>query len=137
MGVISRKMLPACESFCFFCPELKARSRHPVKWYKKLLAEIFSRSQDEQPNDQKISKLCEYAARNPLRIVKLKNWGRMGGHNCYVLLGFKLFHSMVWFMGEFSHIPTVFDNIKKVRLFQLYWKIMEFPFQMLLPREAN
>ncbi|XP_052295419.1 protein SEMI-ROLLED LEAF 2-like isoform X4 [Citrus sinensis] len=70
MGVISRKMLPACESFCFFCPELKARSRHPVKWYKKLLAEIFSRSQDEQPNDQKISKLCEYAARNPLRIVK-------------------------------------------------------------------
>ncbi|GAY37022.1 hypothetical protein CUMW_026050 [Citrus unshiu] len=57
MGVISRKMLPACESFCFFCPELKARSRHPVKWYKKLLAEIFSRSQDEQPNDQKISKL--------------------------------------------------------------------------------
>ncbi|XP_052295421.1 protein SEMI-ROLLED LEAF 2-like isoform X6 [Citrus sinensis] len=88
MGVISRKMLPACESFCFFCPELKARSRHPVKWYKKLLAEIFSRSQDEQPNDQKISKLCEYAARNPLRIVK------------------------VWFMGEFSHIPTVFDNGK-------------------------
>lgn len=45
MGVISRKIFPVCESLCFFCPALRARSRHPVKRYKKLLADIFPRSQ--------------------------------------------------------------------------------------------
>lgn len=46
MGTISRKvMMPVCESLCFFCPALRARSRHPVKRYKKLLADIFPRSQ--------------------------------------------------------------------------------------------
>lgn len=44
MGVISRQVFPVCESLCFFCPALRARSRHPVKRYKKLLAEIFPRS---------------------------------------------------------------------------------------------
>lgn len=45
MGVISRQIFPVCESLCFFCPALRARSRHPVKRYKKLLADIFPRSQ--------------------------------------------------------------------------------------------
>ncbi|PON74225.1 Coatomer beta subunit [Parasponia andersonii] len=71
MGVISRQVFSVCESLCFFCPELGARSRHPVKRYKKLLADIFPRSQDEEPNDRKIGKLSEYASKNPLRIPKI------------------------------------------------------------------
>nr|DAD29704.1 TPA_asm: hypothetical protein HUJ06_031172 [Nelumbo nucifera] len=71
MGVMSRKVLPVCGSLCFFCPALRARSRQPVKRYKKLIAEIFPRSQDEEPNDRKISKLCEYASKNPMRIPKI------------------------------------------------------------------
>ncbi|XP_074591589.1 protein SEMI-ROLLED LEAF 2-like isoform X2 [Curcuma longa] len=74
MGVISRKVLPACGSLCFFCPGLRARSRQPVKRYKKLLADIFPRSQEEEPNDRQISKLCEYASRNPLRIPKITTY---------------------------------------------------------------
>ncbi|KAK9290998.1 hypothetical protein L1049_009181 [Liquidambar formosana] len=72
-GVISRKVLPVCGSLCFFCPSMRARSRQPVKRYKKLIADIFPRSQDEEPNDRKIGKLCEYAAKNPLRIPKITN----------------------------------------------------------------
>lgn len=45
MGVMSRKVLPACGSLCFICPSMRARSRQPVKRYKKLLADIFPRSQ--------------------------------------------------------------------------------------------
>ncbi|CAN6703168.1 unnamed protein product [Malus baccata var. baccata] len=92
MGVISRQVFPVCESLCFFCPALRARSRHPVKRYKQTLAEIFPRSpvfyfmfvpsvvlsehyflfwQDEEPNERKISKLCEYASKTPLRIPKV------------------------------------------------------------------
>lgn len=44
-GVISRQVLPACGSLCFFCPSLRARSRQPVKRYKKLIANIFPRNQ--------------------------------------------------------------------------------------------
>lgn len=44
-GVISRQLLPACGSLCFFCPALRARSRQPVKRYKKLIADIFPRNQ--------------------------------------------------------------------------------------------
>ncbi|XP_068652492.1 protein SEMI-ROLLED LEAF 2-like [Aristolochia californica] len=73
MGVISRKVLPICGSLCFFCPSMRARSRQPVKRYKKLLTDIFPRSQSEQPNDRKIAKLCEYASRNPMRIPKITN----------------------------------------------------------------
>ncbi|KAL0383551.1 UNVERIFIED_CONTAM: protein SEMI-ROLLED LEAF 2 [Sesamum calycinum] len=91
-GVISRQVLPACGSLCFFCPALRSRSRQPVKRYKKLIADIFPRSQEEEPNDRKIGKLCEYAAKNPLRIPK------------------------VWFMGENSHISVEFDNIVSVVL---------------------
>ncbi|XVF07235.1 hypothetical protein REPUB_Repub06bG0121300 [Reevesia pubescens] len=70
-GVISRQVLPACGSLCFFCPAMRARSRQPVKRYKKLIAEIFPRNQEEGPNDRKIGKLCEYASKNPLRIPKI------------------------------------------------------------------
>ncbi|KAI3446472.1 hypothetical protein Pfo_003137 [Paulownia fortunei] len=70
-GVISRQVLPACGSLCFFCPALRARSRQPVKRYKKLIADIFPRSQEEELNDRKIGKLCEYGAKNPLRIPKI------------------------------------------------------------------
>ncbi|XP_031399290.1 protein SEMI-ROLLED LEAF 2 isoform X2 [Punica granatum] len=72
-GVISRQVLPACGSLCFFCPAMRARSRQPVKRYKKLISDIFPRSPDEEPNDRKIGKLCEYAAKNPLRIPKITN----------------------------------------------------------------
>ncbi|XWS59128.1 hypothetical protein CRYUN_Cryun08bG0095500 [Craigia yunnanensis] len=72
-GVISRQVLPACGSLCFFCPSMRARSRQPVKRYKKLIAEIFPRNQEEGPNDRKIGKLCEYASKNPLRIPKITN----------------------------------------------------------------
>ncbi|PIA48441.1 hypothetical protein AQUCO_01400793v1 [Aquilegia coerulea] len=73
MGLMSRKVMPMCGSLCFFCPSMRARSRQPVKRYKKLLADIFPRSPDEEPNDRKISKLCEYAAKNPMRIPKITN----------------------------------------------------------------
>ncbi|XP_050207337.1 protein SEMI-ROLLED LEAF 2 isoform X2 [Mercurialis annua] len=71
MGVISRRVLPACGSLCFFCPSMRARSRQPVKRYKKFLAEIFPRNQEAEPNDRKIGKLCDYASKNPLRIPKI------------------------------------------------------------------
>ncbi|KAL4031494.1 hypothetical protein IC575_009773 [Cucumis melo] len=70
-GVISRQVLPVCGSLCFFCPALRARSRQPVKRYKKLIADIFPRNPEEGPNDRKIGKLCEYAGKNPLRIPKI------------------------------------------------------------------
>lgn len=72
-GVISRKVLPACGNLCFLCPAMRPRSRQPLKRYKKLISDIFPRAQDEEPNDRKIGKLCEYAAKNPLRIPKITN----------------------------------------------------------------
>ncbi|KAK4784247.1 hypothetical protein SAY86_018615 [Trapa natans] len=71
MGVMSRRVVPACGSLCFLCPSLRASSRQPVKRYKKLLSEVFPRNQDVEPNDRKIGKLCEYASKNPLRIPKI------------------------------------------------------------------
>ncbi|KAK8636936.1 hypothetical protein V6N13_064369 [Hibiscus sabdariffa] len=71
MGVMSRRVVPACSNLCCFCPSMRARSRQPVKRYKKLLAEIFPRNQDAEPNDRKIAKVCEYASRNPLRIPEI------------------------------------------------------------------
>ncbi|KAJ7972220.1 ARM repeat superfamily protein [Quillaja saponaria] len=70
-GVVSRQVLPACGSLCFFCPALRTRSRQPVKRYKKLIADIFPHNPEEGVNDRKIGKLCEYAAKNPLRIPKI------------------------------------------------------------------
>ena len=70
-GVVSRQILPACGNLCFFCPGMRARSRQPVKRYKKLISDIFPKTQDEEPNDRMIGKLCDYAAKNPLRIPKI------------------------------------------------------------------
>ncbi|KAK9057715.1 hypothetical protein SSX86_022551 [Deinandra increscens subsp. villosa] len=70
-GLVSRQVLPACGSLCFFCPALATRSRQPVKRYKKLISDIFPRNPGEEPNDRKIAKLCEYAGRNPLRVPKI------------------------------------------------------------------
>lgn len=44
MGVMSRRVLPACGYLCCFCPSLRTRSRQPVKRYKKLLTDAFPRS---------------------------------------------------------------------------------------------
>ncbi|KAI9116280.1 hypothetical protein K1719_012447 [Acacia pycnantha] len=74
MSVISRNIWPVCGSLCFFCPALRERSRHPIKRYKKLLADIFPRTQEEEPNDRLIGKLCEYASRNPLRVPKITTY---------------------------------------------------------------
>ncbi|KAK6911653.1 hypothetical protein RJ641_023746 [Dillenia turbinata] len=74
MGVISRRIFPACANMCVCCPALRSRSRHPVKRYKKLLAEIFPRSLDGPPNERKITKLCEYAAKNSFRIPKIAKY---------------------------------------------------------------
>lgn len=71
MGVMSRKVLPACGNLCCFCPSLRARSRQPVKRYKKILAAIFPKSQNGEPNDRMIGKLCDYASKNPMRIPKI------------------------------------------------------------------
>ncbi|KZV47335.1 hypothetical protein F511_07758 [Dorcoceras hygrometricum] len=74
MGVISRKLFPACESMCVCCPALRSSSRQPVKRYKKLLAEIFPKSPAGLPNQRKIAKLCAYAAKNPFRIPKIAKY---------------------------------------------------------------
>ncbi|GAB2277414.1 hypothetical protein Dimus_012121 [Dionaea muscipula] len=74
MGFISRKIFPACGRMCICCPALRSRSRQPVKRYKKLVAEIFPKSHDGQANERKLVKLCEYAAKNPLRIPKITKY---------------------------------------------------------------
>ncbi|XP_030536470.1 protein SEMI-ROLLED LEAF 2 isoform X1 [Rhodamnia argentea] len=74
MGVVSRRVVPVCGNLCFMCPSMRARSRQPVKRYKKLLADIFPKSQEAEPNDRKIGKLCEYASKNPLRIPKITTY---------------------------------------------------------------
>ncbi|XP_008808672.1 protein SEMI-ROLLED LEAF 2-like isoform X2 [Phoenix dactylifera] len=71
MGLMSRKILPACGNMCVCFPALRPSSRRPVKRYKKLLAEIFPKTLDGPPNERKIIKLCEYAAKNPVRIPKI------------------------------------------------------------------
>ncbi|XP_020586388.1 uncharacterized protein LOC110028750 [Phalaenopsis equestris] len=71
MGVMSRRVLPVCGSICCFCPALRARSRQPVKRYKKLISDIFPRSQDGKPNERMMVKLCEYTFKNPMRIPKI------------------------------------------------------------------
>ncbi|KAK1650659.1 hypothetical protein QYE76_068464 [Lolium multiflorum] len=71
MGFMAAKLFPSCESMCVCCPALRPSSRRPVKRYKKLLAEIFPKTPEGSPNERKIMKLCEYAAKNPLRIPKI------------------------------------------------------------------
>ncbi|KAM0903532.1 hypothetical protein ACQ4PT_018584 [Festuca glaucescens] len=55
-GVVSRKVLPACGGLCYFCPSLRARSRQPVKRYKKILAEIFPATQITEYLEQRCYK---------------------------------------------------------------------------------
>ncbi|CAL1393230.1 unnamed protein product [Linum trigynum] len=74
MGIISRKIIPSCGTMCVCCPALRSRSRQPVKRYKKLLADIFPKSPDAPANERKIAKLCEYAAKNPIRIPKIAKY---------------------------------------------------------------
>ncbi|KAK1267713.1 hypothetical protein QJS04_geneDACA015603 [Acorus gramineus] len=114
---------------------MRARSRQPVKRYKKLLADIFPRTEDEEPNDRKIVKLCEYASKNPLRIPKMDGIymfnlegfipklcqlaQEMGDDEGTLRLrsaGLQALSSMVWFMGEYSHISAEFDNVVLVVL---------------------
>ncbi|KAJ3683044.1 hypothetical protein LUZ60_013271 [Juncus effusus] len=80
MGVISRKIFPSCGNLCVCCPALRPSSRRPVKRYKKLLAEIFPKTQDGPVNERKIMKLCEYAAKNPLRIPKIAKFLEQRSH---------------------------------------------------------
>ncbi|OQU88038.1 uncharacterized protein LOC8056112 isoform X2 [Sorghum bicolor] len=74
MGVMSRRVLPACSSLCYFCPSLRARSRQPVKRYKKIIADIYQLPSDGEPNDRRIGKLCDYVSRNPTRIPKITEY---------------------------------------------------------------
>ncbi|KAI5007033.1 hypothetical protein ZWY2020_046981 [Hordeum vulgare] len=74
MGVMSRRVLPACSSLCYFCPSLRARSRQPVKRYKKIISEIYQLPADGEPNDRRIGKLCDYVSRNPTRIPKITEY---------------------------------------------------------------
>lgn len=80
MGFISRNIIPACGNMCVCCPALNPSSQRPVKRYKKLLAEVFPKSLDGLPNERKIMKLCEYAAKNPLRIPKIAKYLEQRGH---------------------------------------------------------
>ncbi|KAL9255681.1 SEMI-ROLLED LEAF 2-like protein [Drosera capensis] len=89
-GVISRQVLPVCGSLCFFCPSMRARSRQPVKRYKKLIADIFPKFPDGEPNDRMIGKLCEYVSKNPLRIPKITYTLEQ---RCYKELRTENFHS--------------------------------------------
>ncbi|XP_015874915.3 protein SEMI-ROLLED LEAF 2 isoform X2 [Ziziphus jujuba] len=74
MGIISRKIFPACGSMCVCCPSLRSSSRKPVKRYKKLLSEIFPKSLDGPSSERKIIRLCEYASKNPVRIPKIAKY---------------------------------------------------------------
>ncbi|TKW18256.1 hypothetical protein SEVIR_5G420200v4 [Setaria viridis] len=74
MGVMSRRVLPACSSLCYFCPSLRARSRQPVKRYKKIISDIYQLPPDGEPNDRRIGKLCDYVSRNPTRIPKITEY---------------------------------------------------------------
>ncbi|XP_061357545.1 protein SEMI-ROLLED LEAF 2-like isoform X2 [Gastrolobium bilobum] len=74
MGVMSRRVVPVCGNLCCICPAMRASSRQPVKRYKNLLADIFPRNQEAEPNDRKIGKLCDYASKNPLRIPKITDY---------------------------------------------------------------
>ncbi|RWR95224.1 protein EFR3 A-like protein isoform X2 [Cinnamomum micranthum f. kanehirae] len=74
MGFISTRVLPGCGSMFVCCPALRPSSRQPVKRYKKLLAEIFPKRVNGPPSERKITKLCEYAVRNPIRVPKIAKY---------------------------------------------------------------
>ncbi|KAJ0258326.1 hypothetical protein HA466_0071340 [Hirschfeldia incana] len=91
-GLLSRKVLPVCGRLCVLCPALRSRSRQAVKRYKKLIADIFPPRphQEEAPNDRKIGKLCDYAAKNALRMPEISD---LLEHRCYKELRNGNFHS--------------------------------------------
>ncbi|CAF2093795.1 unnamed protein product [Brassica napus] len=90
MGAFSRKVVPVCGRLCIFCPGLRPRSRQAVKRYKKLIADIFPRHQEEAPNDRKIGKLCDYAAKNAIRMPEISD---LLEQRCYKELRNENFHS--------------------------------------------
>ncbi|WZY91522.1 hypothetical protein YC2023_063851 [Brassica napus] len=92
MGAFSRKVVPVCGRLCIFCPALRPRSKQAVKRYKKLIADIFHtpRHQEEAPNDRKIGKLCEYAAKNAVRMPEISD---LLEQRCYKELRNENFHS--------------------------------------------
>ncbi|CAH8354819.1 unnamed protein product [Eruca vesicaria subsp. sativa] len=71
-GLISRKVVPACGRICILCPALRPRSKQAINRYKYLISDIFpARHQVEGPNDRKIGKLCEYAAKNAVHMPEI------------------------------------------------------------------
>uniref|UniRef100_M4CKB8 Uncharacterized protein n=1 Tax=Brassica campestris TaxID=3711 RepID=M4CKB8_BRACM len=92
MGAFSRKVVPVCGRLCIFCPALRPRSKQAVKRYKKLIADIFHtpRHQEEAPNDRKIGKLCDYAAKNAVRMPEISD---LLEQRCYKELRNENFHS--------------------------------------------
>ncbi|KAK8609218.1 hypothetical protein V6N13_025524 [Hibiscus sabdariffa] len=91
-GAISRHVMPACGNLCFLCPGLRTRSRQPVKRYKKMIADIFPRRKEDGPNERNIGKLCEYAAKNPLRIPRITS---LLEQRCYKELRNEKFQSVI------------------------------------------
>nr|GLL49433.1 uncharacterized protein LOC109179640 isoform X1 [Ipomoea trifida] len=71
MGVMSRRVVPACGSLCFFCPSLRSRSRQPVKRYKKFLADIFPRSQITEYLEQRCYKDLRHERFGSVKVVLL------------------------------------------------------------------
>ncbi|GJP29860.1 hypothetical protein CLOM_g20137 [Closterium sp. NIES-68] len=72
MGVLSRRVVPLCaDVFCFPCPQMRSRSRKPMKRYKQYLAAIFSASDKGNVDEKQIGKLADYAEGNPDRIPKI------------------------------------------------------------------
>ncbi|XP_047338812.1 protein SEMI-ROLLED LEAF 2-like isoform X2 [Impatiens glandulifera] len=88
---IAQQIMPICDQLCFFCPAVRPRSRHPIKRYKKMLADIFPRSPDQEPNDRNIGKLCEYASKNPLRVPRITTTLEQ---RCYKDLRNEQYHSV-------------------------------------------
>ncbi|KAK9919970.1 hypothetical protein M0R45_028540 [Rubus argutus] len=83
MGIISRKIFPACGNMCVCCPAMRSRSRQPVKRYKKLLAEIFPKSPDGPPNERKLLNYANMLQRIHLEFLRLPNILRIGVTKSY------------------------------------------------------
>ncbi|KAA3462063.1 Protein EFR3 [Gossypium australe] len=63
--------MPVCGSLCFFCPALSTRSRHPVKRYKKFLADIFPRSPITSALEQKFYKDLRTEQFHSVKVIML------------------------------------------------------------------
>ncbi|RWW21537.1 hypothetical protein GW17_00014303 [Ensete ventricosum] len=98
MGVISRRVLPACGYLCCFCPSLRTRSRQPVKRYKKLLTDAFPRS----PKKWEKKNLEIGTALRPHDLSPADDFFSLHGEKK---------RGDVLFMGEYSHISMNFDDV--------------------------